>query len=44
MRYRELRDEVARIAGVLKELGVEKGARVVIDMPMVPEALISMLA
>lgn len=42
--YRELRDEVARFAGALKGLGVEKGDRVVIYMPMVPEALISMLA
>ena len=42
--YRELRDEVARFAGVLKKLGVEKGDRVVIYMPMVPEAAIAMLA
>ena len=42
--YRELRDEVARFAGVLKGLGVEKGDRVIIYMPMVPEAVISMLA
>jgi len=42
--YRELRDEVARFAGVLRGLGVEKGDRVVIYMPMVPEALIGMLA
>ncbi|HSK90349.1 MAG TPA: propionyl-CoA synthetase [Euzebyales bacterium] len=42
--YRELRDEVARFAGVLRELGVQTGDRVVIYMPMVPEAAIAMLA
>jgi len=42
--YRELRDEVALFAGVLRGQGVEKGDRVVIYMPMVPEAVISMLA
>jgi propionyl-CoA synthetase len=42
--YRELRDEVARFAGVLAVLGVGKGDRVVIYMPMVPEAAIAMLA
>jgi propionyl-CoA synthetase len=42
--YRELRDEVARCAGMLKAHGVEKGDRVVIYLPMIPEALISMLA
>ena len=42
--YRELRDEVARCAGGLVSLGVEPGDRVVIYMPMVPEAVISMLA
>ncbi len=42
--YRELRDEVARCAGMLKAQGVEKGDRVVIYLPMIPEALISMLA
>jgi propionyl-CoA synthetase len=42
--YRELRDEVARFAGVLRGLGVERGDRVVIYMPMVPEAVIAMLA
>ena len=41
--YRELRDEVAKFAGVLKGLGVNKGDRVVIYMPMIPEALIAML-
>ncbi len=42
--YRELRDEVARFAGVLREQGVGKGDRVIIYMPMVPEAVVSMLA
>ena len=42
--YRELRDEVALCAGMLKANGVEKGDRVVIYLPMIPEALISMLA
>ncbi|MCP4332961.1 MAG: propionyl-CoA synthetase [Gammaproteobacteria bacterium] len=42
--FRELRDEVARCAGMLKAEGVEKGDRVVIYLPMIPEALISMLA
>jgi len=42
--YRELRDEVARFAGALAAQGVERGDRVVIYMPMVPEAVIAMLA
>ena len=42
--YRELRDEVAFCAGMLKAHGIEKGDRVVIYLPMIPEALISMLA
>ncbi len=42
--YRDLQDEVSRFGGVLRGLGVEKGDRVLIYMPMVPEALISMLA
>ena len=42
--YRELLDRVARVAGVLAEAGVEKGDRVLVYMPMVPEAVISMLA
>ncbi|WP_110597590.1 propionyl-CoA synthetase [Salinicola lusitanus] len=42
--YRELRDATARCAGALRGLGVTPGERVVIYMPMVPEALIAMLA
>ncbi len=42
--YSELRDQVALCAGMLKNNGVEKGDRVVIYLPMIPEALISMLA
>ncbi|MCE8038164.1 propionyl-CoA synthetase [Halomonas sp. MCCC 1A11062] len=42
--YREMRDEVALFAGALKGLGVEKGDRIVIYMPMVPEALVAMYA
>lgn len=42
--FEALRDRVARVAGGLAGLGVEKGDRVVIYMPMVPEALIAMLA
>jgi propionyl-CoA synthetase len=42
--YRELLDEVARLAGTLTSLGVVKGDRVLIYMPMVPEAAFAMLA
>jgi propionyl-CoA synthetase len=42
--YRELLDLTARFAGVLADRGVVKGDRVVIYMPMIPEAIISMLA
>ena len=42
--YRELLDEVARFAGVLVRQGIQKGDRVIIYMPMVPEAVIAMLA
>ncbi len=44
MTFRELRDSVAVFAGALRRLGVEKGDRVIIYMPMVPEAAIAMLA
>jgi len=42
--YRELRDLVARFAGVLQDHGVSKGDRVLIYMPLIPEAIIAMLA
>ena len=42
--YRELLDQTARFAGVLRDLGVGKGDRVVLYMPMIPEAVIAMLA
>jgi propionyl-CoA synthetase len=42
--YRELRDRVAGFAGALATHGVGRGDRVVIYMPMVPEAVVAMLA
>ncbi|HJZ27970.1 MAG TPA: AMP-binding protein, partial [Streptosporangiaceae bacterium] len=42
--YRQLLDQVARFAGVLRGLDVSAGDRVVIYMPMIPEAVIAMLA
>jgi len=42
--FAELRDETAQAAGALAGLGVRKGDRVIIYMPMVPEAVIAMLA
>ena len=42
--YSELLDEVSTFAGVLTDLGVTAGDRVVLSMPMVPEAVIAMLA
>src|SRR6185436_8384189 len=42
--YRQLRDRTARVAGMLAGLGVKTGDRVLIYMPMVPEAAIAMLA
>ncbi len=42
--YKELRDEVAKFAGVLADQGVVKGDRVIIYMPMIAEAAIAMLA
>jgi propionyl-CoA synthetase len=42
--YAQLREEVATFAAVLQDLGVEKGDRVIVYMPMVPEAAIAMLA
>jgi len=42
--YVELRDRVARFAGALSRLGVRQGDRVLVYMPMVPEAVVAMLA
>ena len=42
--YRELRDKVAVFAGALARLGVTKGDRVIIYMPMIPEAAVAMFA
>jgi len=42
--YAELTDEVATLGAVLQDLGVSQGDRVIIYMPMIPEAVISMLA
>ena len=42
--FNELRNEVAQFAGVLTSLGVAKGDRVIIYLPMIPEAVVSMLA
>jgi propionyl-CoA synthetase len=42
--YAQLLDEVARFAGALRSLGTAKGDRVIIYLPMVPEAVVAMLA
>ncbi len=42
--YTELRDAVARTAGMLRQQGIEYGDRVVIYMPMIPQAVMAMLA
>jgi acetyl-CoA synthetase len=42
--YRELHEQVCRLANALKDLGVRKGDRVTIYLPMVPEAAVAMLA
>ncbi|ACI99239.1 propionyl-CoA synthetase [Rhodospirillum centenum] len=42
--YRDFRDQVALFAGALRDRGVVKGDRVLVYMPMVPEALVAMLA
>ena len=42
--YAEMRDKVAAFAGALAARGVVKGDRVIVYMPMVPEALVAMLA
>jgi propionyl-CoA synthetase len=42
--YRALLDQVAQLAGTLQTRGIKKGDRVIIYMPMVPEAVVAMLA
>ena len=42
--YRELHEQVCRLANVMKDLGVEKGDRVTLYLPMIPEAAYAMLA
>ncbi len=42
--YRELHEDVCRLANILKERGVNKGDRVTIYLPMIPEAAVAMLA
>jgi propionyl-CoA synthetase len=42
--YEELRDQVAVFAGALRDLGVKKGDTVIIYMPMIPQAMVAMLA
>jgi len=42
--FEELLDQVATLAGAMQDLGIEPGERVVIYMPMIPQAIISMLA
>jgi len=42
--YAELRDAVARVAGALRRQGIGRGDRVIVYMPMVPEAVMTMLA
>ena len=42
--YAQLLEQVAAFAGALRALGVEKGDRVIVYMPMIPEAVIAMLA
>lgn len=42
--YKDFRDEVALFAGALKKHGIEKGDRVIVYMPMIPQAAVAMLA
>ena len=42
--YRQLRDDVAKLAGALRALGVTRGDRVLVYMPMIPQAAMAMLA
>ena len=43
MTYNELQEATARFAGMLQKLGVTTGDRVIIYMPMIPEAVVAML-
>src|SRR5204863_1574831 len=42
--YRELHDEVSRVAAMMQSLGVKRGDRVIVYMPMVPESVFAILA
>nr|WP_297914101.1 acetate--CoA ligase [uncultured Allomuricauda sp.] len=42
--YQQLKDEVSKLAGGLKELGLEKGDTAIVYMPMIPQAIYAMLA
>ncbi|SVC71902.1 uncharacterized protein METZ01_LOCUS324756, partial [marine metagenome] len=42
--YKELKEKVSKFAGALKSQGINKGDRVIIYMPMIPEAVVAMLA
>ena len=42
--YAALQDKVSRLAGLMAKLGVSKGDRVMVYMPMIPETLVAMLA
>lgn len=42
--YRQMLEKVSKLAGAMQEMGIEKGDRVIIYMPMIPEAIFSMLA
>lgn len=42
--YTELRDKTAELAGALQRFGIKKGDRIIIYMPMIPEAIMAMLA
>ncbi len=42
--YNELKEKISKFAGALDNLGIKKGDRVIIYMPMIPEAVIAMLA
>ena len=41
--YKELREKVSKFSGALKNQGINKGDRVIIYMPMIPEAVVAML-